>query len=339
MARSSKRRTTTAPPSRGATSQSTRPPSGKGGRGKPGRPGGRPPVEVRPAGLGDWIGGARPQTLPMAIAPVAIGFGASTLHYSPWYEHWARALLCLVVALALQIGVNYANDYSDGIRGTDRDRVGPPRLVGSGRATPKQVLTAALVFFGIGALAGLVVVWRSGQWWLLLVGVVALAAAWFYTGGKRPYGYLPLGELAVLLFFGIVPAVGTAYVLSGQMNVESWVGGVATGLFAAAVLHVNNLRDQTRDAVHGKRTLSVLLGRTGSRILLTALILAPFGILAFYALFYPLAPYVYFGLMIAVPAIVILWTSKTPRELVLVLQLTLLTALLYGLGVAAAVIF
>jgi 1,4-dihydroxy-2-naphthoate octaprenyltransferase len=179
-------------------------------RGKSGRPGGRKPGELRPATLSTWIAGARLQTLLLAIAPVAVGTGAASLELPHWYEHWFRAVLALVVALALQIAVNFANDYSDGIRGIDRNRVGPPRLVGSGRAKPRTVLTVAIVFFAIAAVAGGILVWRSGQWWLLAVGVVCFAAAWFYTGGKHPYGYYALGELAVFVFFGIVPVAGTA---------------------------------------------------------------------------------------------------------------------------------
>jgi len=311
----------------------------KGGHGPSGRPGGRPRADIRPATLGEWIGGARLHTLPLAVVPVVIGFGASTLHYEPWYEHWARAVLCLVVALALQIGVNYANDYSDGIRGTDADRVGPQRLVGSGRAKPRQVLTAALIFFGIAAAAGLLVTWRSGQWWLIAVGAVCILAAWFYTGGKRPYGYLPLGELAVFVFFGLVPTLFTAFVLSGQWPVEAWFGGAAAGFFAAAVLLVNNLRDREHDAVHNKRTLAVLLGKLGSQILFTILLALPFGALAFFWIFYPLAPYVSFALLAAIPAALIAWTYRSGRELVTALQVTTVTAFLYGVGLAAALIF
>ncbi len=310
-----------------------------GGHGRSGRPGGRPRADIRPAGLGDWIVGARLHTLPLSIVPVVIGFGASTLAYEPWYEHWARAVLCLVVALALQIGVNYANDYSDGIRGTDEDRVGPQRLVGSGRAKPRQVLTAALAFFAIAAVAGLVVAWRSGQWWLIAVGAVCILAAWFYTGGKRPYGYLPLGELAVFVFFGLVPALFTAFVLGGQWPAEAWFGGAAAGFFAAAVLLVNNLRDREHDAAHHKRTLAVLLGKLGSQIAFTVLLALPFGALAFFVLFYPYASYVYFALLAAIPAALITWTYRSGRELVTALQVTTVAAFLYGMGLTAALIF
>jgi 1,4-dihydroxy-2-naphthoate polyprenyltransferase len=328
--------------SRGA--QPAKPAAGKG-RGRSGRPGGRPAAEARPATLGTWIAGARPQTLPMAIAAVAIGYGAAT--NTPAFGdvatmHWLRGLGCLVVALALQIAVNYANDYSDGIRGTDANRVGPQRLVGSGRAKPRAVLTVAIVFFAIAAIAGALVVWKSGQWWLLAVGAVCIAAAWFYTGGKRPYGYNALGELAVFIFFGIVPVAGTVFVLSsspaqvGTVTLEGWLGGVAAGAFAAAVLLVNNIRDRERDKVARKRTLSVLIGRVGSLVLYVVLMLVPFGILAGFTLFYDNAGWVFFDALVAVPAIVIVLFAKTPRELVTALQLTLLTALLFGLGLGTA---
>ena len=320
-------------------------PSGTGGRGRSGRPGGRPPAEARPATLGTWIAGARPQTLPLALAAVALGYGAATNTAGfgdVWSGHWLRGLGCLVVAIALQIGVNFANDYSDGVRGTDANRVGPQRLVGSGRARPRTVLTAAIVFFAIAAVAGVLVVWKSGQWWLLAIGAVAIAAAWFYTGGKRPYGYAPFGELAVFLFFGIVPVAGTVFVLSsspeaaGTVNIEGWLAGVAAGAFAAAVLLVNNLRDRDQDRRSGKRTLAVLIGRVPSIVLYAVLMVVPFGLLVFFTLFYLTAGYVYFVALAAVPAIVIVIFAKTPRELVTALQLTLLAALLFGLGLGAA---
>ena len=173
-------------------------------------------MQVQPATLGTWIAGARPQTLALAIAPVALGTGAASLLTENWYDHWVRALLALAVAVALQIGVNYANDYSDGVRGTDRNRVGPPRLVGSGRAKPRHVLIVALVFFALAAAAGATLIILSGQYWLFAVGVVALAAAWFYTGGPKPYGYSGFGEIVVFLFFGAVPVAGTMFTQVGD---------------------------------------------------------------------------------------------------------------------------
>ncbi|HWH97804.1 MAG TPA: 1,4-dihydroxy-2-naphthoate polyprenyltransferase [Pseudolysinimonas sp.] len=298
----------------------------------------------KPATLGTWISGARPQTLVLAIVPVALGTAAAAQVTAHWYDHWVRALLCLAVAVFLQIAVNYANDYSDGVRGTDRDRVGPQRLVGSGRAKPRTVLTVALVFFGLAAVAGGILVWRTEQWWLLAVGAVCLVAGWFYTGGRRPYGYLGLGELAVFVFFGIVPTAGTMFVQVLEVNVEAWLAGAAAGAFAAAVLVANNARDRERDKVHGKRTLAVLLGNVGTRILFVVLVLVPFGILAFFALFYEpgsgsgFAPYVYFASVAALPAILIATTARTAREWVFVLKLTLATSLLYGLGLSAAIV-
>jgi 1,4-dihydroxy-2-naphthoate octaprenyltransferase len=298
----------------------------------------------KPATLGTWISGARPQTLVLSIVPVALGTAAAAQVMPNWYDHWVRALLCLAVAVFLQIAVNYANDYSDGVRGTDRDRVGPQRLVGSGRAKPRTVLVVALVFFALAAVAGAVLVWRTEQWWLLAVGAVCLVVGWFYTGGKRPYGYLGLGEIAVFVFFGIVPTAGAMFVQVLDVNIEAWLAGAAAGAFATAVLVANNARDRERDKVHGKRTLAVLLGNLGTRILYVVLMLAPFGILAFFALFYEpgsgsgFAPYVYFAGIAALPAIVIATTARTPREWVLVMRLTLVTTLLFGLGLAAAIV-
>lgn len=308
-------------------------------RGKSGRPGGRPLVEARPATLGTWILAARPLTLTLAIAPVALGTGAAALALDHWYDHWVRALLCLAVAALLQIGVNYANDYSDGIRGTDNQRQGPARLVGSGRAEPRRVLIAAFVFFGLAALAGLALVVLTQHWWLLAVGAVAIVAGWFYTGGTRPYGYAGLGELVVFVFFGVVAVAGTTFVQIDRVNVEAWLGGVAMGFLAMAVLHVNNIRDREADADAGKRTLAVRVGLLTSRVLYVVFMLVPFGILAFAALFHELAPYVFFALLAAGPAILIVLTARTAREYVTALKLTLLTALLYGVGLGLAFAF
>ncbi len=312
----------------------------RSGKGKSGRPGGRPPgaPQVKPATLGTWISAARPLTLALAVAPVAIGTGAASLHMTHWYEHWVRALLCLAVAAFLQIGVNYANDYSDGVRGTDAHRVGPARLVGSGRAAPKHVLITALVFFGLAAVAGLALVVLTQHWWLLALGALAIVVAWFYTGGKRPYGYMAgVAELAVFVFFGLAAVAGTTFVQVGTVNAEAWIGGVAAGLFAVAVLHVNNLRDRAQDAVAGKRTLAVRMGDLPGRILYALLMLAPFGILVFFALFHDLAPYVYFALLAGAPAVLIVLTARTAKEFVLALKLTLLTAFVYGVGLGVAI--
>lgn len=289
------------------------------------------PAKVKPATASDWVSGARLRTLPLAIAPVALGTGAAIVASGPGIFHPVRALLALVVALCLQIGVNYANDYSDGIRGTDTYRIGPARLTGSGAAKPRTVLTVALAFFALAALAGLALAILTQQWWLLIVGAAAIGAAWFYTGGKKPYGYYGLGELFVFVFFGLVATLGTIYVQVGTVNTESWLGGIAIGLIACAVLMVNNLRDVAPDRAAGKRTLAVLIGNVAGRIVFCFFLLAPFAVVAFFSIFYPLAYFTYFVLLLAVPACLITVTAKTSREFVIALQLTSFGALAYGL--------
>src|SRR6478672_10714273 len=194
-----------------------------------------------------WIQGARLRTLPAAIAPVLIGSAAA---YEMDSFILLNAVLAALVALLLQIGVNYSNDYSDGVRGTDEDRVGPLRLVGSGAARPKQVLAAALGSFLVAA--------AVTSWWLLLVGAFAILAAWFYTGGKNPYGYRALGEISVFVFFGLVAVVGTAYVQLEGLPWAVWVASVPVGLLSCSMLVVNNLRDIPTDREAGKRTLAVV---------------------------------------------------------------------------------
>lgn len=297
------------------------------------------PAKVQPATFGDWVSGARVRTLPLAVAPVLLGTGAAMVASGPGVYHWVRALLALAVALCLQIGVNYANDYSDGIRGTDAFRVGPARLTGSGRAKPRDVLTVALVFFGLAAVAGLVLVIRSGEWWLLAVGAIAIVAAWFYTGGRKPYGYFGLGELVVFVFFGLVATAGTTYVQVNTVNIESWLSAVGIGLIACAVLMVNNIRDITPDKAAGKRTLAVLIGSTASRVAFCVFLLAPFLIVGFFTLFYAAAYLTFFALLLAIPACIITVTAKTSAELILALKLTSFTGLVYGILLGAAFAF
>ncbi|MGO1694151.1 MAG: 1,4-dihydroxy-2-naphthoate polyprenyltransferase [Arthrobacter sp.] len=211
-----------------------------------------------------WIEGARLRTLPMAIAPVIIGTAAA---FGVAGEvHWIRAGLAALVSLLLQIGVNYANDYSDGIRGTDDVRVGPLRLTGSGAAKPGRVKAAAFGCFAAAAVAGLALVVLSEAWPLLLVGVAAIFAAWGYTGGDRPYGYQGLGEVFVFLFFGLVATLGTTFTQVLELPATAWVGACATGLIATALLMANNVRDIPTDREVGKRTLAVRLGDDGARI-------------------------------------------------------------------------
>lgn len=220
-----------------------------------------------------WVQGARPRTLPNAVAPVLVGTGGAigTGALKPGY-----AVLALLVAVAMVIGVNYANDYSDGARGTDENRVGPLRLVGSGLASPDAVRTMALAWLSLAALAGVLLVSLSRQWWLLAIGAICLLGAWFYTGGRHPYGYLGLGEVAVFVFFGPVAVLGTAYVQSGPPNALTLVAAVGVGMLSCSVLVANNLRDIGSDAEAGKRTLAVLLGDTYTRWLYTALLGIPF---------------------------------------------------------------
>ncbi|WP_181311835.1 1,4-dihydroxy-2-naphthoate polyprenyltransferase [Nocardioides campestrisoli] len=220
--------------------------------------------------LADWVAGARLRTLPAAVAPVLAGTGVAT--YADGLVWW-KALLALVVSLALQVGVNYANDYSDGIRGTDEDRVGPMRLVGSGRAAPGAVKRAAFACFGVAGVAGLVLA-ATTAWWLVAVGVVCIVAAWFYTGGKKPYGYLGLGEVMVFVFFGLVAVIGTTYVQTQTWEWPALYAGVGMGALACAILVTNNLRDIPTDREVGKMTLAVRLGEERTRWFYVLLVLA-----------------------------------------------------------------
>jgi 1,4-dihydroxy-2-naphthoate octaprenyltransferase len=220
------------------------------------------------ASVAQWISGARPRTLPNAVAPVIAGTGAAA-----WLGSavWWKALLALVVALALIVGVNYANDYSDGIRGTDDDRAGPMRLVGSRLATPRSVLTAAVTSLAVGAAAGLALALASAPW-LIAVGAACIAGAWLYTGGSKPYGYAGFGEVAVFVFFGLVAVLGTQYTQALRVD---WVGlalAVSIGALSSAVLVANNLRDIPTDAQSGKITLAVRLGDARTRLLYQALL-------------------------------------------------------------------
>lgn len=217
-----------------------------------------------------WLVGARPRTLPAAVVPVAVG---AALCAGESGAIWWRAILALGVSLLLQVGVNYANDYSDGIRGTDDQRVGPTRLVASGLAPAGRVKAAALVAFAGAAVLGFVLAW-STTWWLLAVGVAALAAGWFYTGGRHPYGYLGFGEIFVFVFFGLVATVGTTYVVLERLPALSWLLGSAVGSLACALLVVNNLRDIPTDAAVGKKTLAVRLGDASTRRLYLGLMVA-----------------------------------------------------------------
>ena len=223
------------------------------------------------ATLRQWLDGARPRTLPAAISPVLVGsgFAAYAGAFAP-----ARAMLALIVALGLQVGVNYANDYSDGIKGTDRVRVGPVRLVGQELASPAAVRAAAWLSMLVAMGAGLALVLLTQAWWLLAVGVACVLAAWLYTGGPAPYGYRGLGEVFVFCFFGIVPVLGTMYVQAGSVTAAAALASAAIGFVTCDVLVANNLRDIPTDTASGKRTLAVRLGDARTRVLYLALLVA-----------------------------------------------------------------
>ena len=215
-----------------------------------------------------WVTGARLRTLPAAIAPVLVATAYAGSNWDP-----LRALSALLVSLALQIGVNYANDYSDGIRGTDDSRIGPVRLTASGLATPKSVRNAAIISFLVAALIGLTLA-AATSWWIILVGALAINAAWGYTGGSNPYGYKGLGEISVFLFFGVVATVGTYYVQTEELNLQILIISIPMGALACAILAINNLRDRAQDEIVGKKTLAVRLGDKGARRLYMALLIS-----------------------------------------------------------------
>ena len=234
------------------------------------------------ATTGQWVAGARPKTLPAAIVPVAVG--SAVAYFNGFavdtFPASIRIELALIVALALQIGVNYANDYSDGIRGTDEVRVGPVRLVGQGLAKASDVKKAALLSFLIACVAGLALVLLTQAWWMLIVGVAAVASAWFYTGGPRPYGYAGLGEVFVFVFFGLVAVVGTTFVLTMQIQLVAVILAIPVGLLACALLVTNNLRDIPGDTVVGKHTLAVRMGDARTREVYGFCLWVPFGFVA-----------------------------------------------------------
>jgi 1,4-dihydroxy-2-naphthoate octaprenyltransferase len=282
-----------------------------------------------------WLEGARPRTLPAAVAPVAAGTGAAA---AAGAAVWSRALLALVVALALQVGVNYANDYSDGIRGTDDDRVGPFRLTGSGAARARSVKLAAFACFGVAALAGLVLVVVSASWWLLVAGALAILAAWYYTGGTRPYGYAGLGEVFVFVFFGLVAVLGTAYTQSGRLTWPAWAAAVGVGSLACALLVANNLRDIPTDAAVGKRTLAVRLGDRRTRMLYVGLLVLALALVVAVAPAHPWALLALASVVLLVPAARRVGGGDRGLALIAVLQQTgrgeLVYGVLLGLGLA-----
>ncbi|MEU2347234.1 1,4-dihydroxy-2-naphthoate polyprenyltransferase [Modestobacter sp. NPDC049651] len=281
-----------------------------------------------------WLEGARPRTLPAALAPVFVGTGAAAALDG---FRLGPALLALVVALALQVAVNYANDYSDGKRGTDADRVGPMRLVGSGAASPRQVLVAAAIAFAVAGVAGLALAAVS-SWWLVAVGAASIVAAWTYTGGPIPYGYRALGEVFVFVFFGLVAVVGTTFGQTESLDGLAFAAAVPIGLCSVALLVVNNLRDVHGDAAVGKRTLAVLLGEQRTRIAYTALLVVAFVVVVLIGLARPWALLALVALPLAVPPVrTVLGGGRGPvliGALKATGQLTLAMGVLLGVGLA-----
>ncbi len=308
-----------------------------------------------------WLAATRPRTLPAAIAPVMVGWAVAfaethgtggsfgwfayapltTATYRPFQTlHTGVALLAMVVAVALQVGVNYSNDYSDGIRGTDDVRMGPVRLVGQGLAPASQVKFAAFAAFGLAAITGLGVVLITGQWVLIAVGTLAIISAWFYTGGKNPYGYAGLGEVFVFVWFGLVAVQGTVYVMLDRTTALGWLLGVGAGALSCALLVTNNLRDVPTDALMGKRTLAVRLGERNSRITYIALIWAAL-VTPILAIAAGETPWLALSLAAAISAHKPGWAvirGASGRDLLPVLAGTGRTLLVWALSIAAALV-
>lgn len=289
-----------------------------------------------PTGAALWIAGARPKTLPAAIVPVAVGTAAVA---SETFIAW-RAAAAMIVALALQVATNYANDYSDGIRGTDDDRVGPLRLVGSGAASPGAVKRAIFASFGVAGIVGLILSLVVNPW-LLVVGLFSIAAGWFYTGGSKPYGYLGLGEVFVFVFFGLVATIGSAYVQTEAVSGLATVLAIPVGVFATALLIINNLRDREGDAEVGKNTLAVRMGDRNTRTFFTATMLGAFVLIALTAGLSsrPGLLLGLIGLVTAGSAVRTVISGAVGRDLIPVLEATGKTQLLAGLAMTVGLLF
>ena len=285
-----------------------------------------------------WINGARPRTLPAAIAPVLVGAACARANVSSATSSvdWLNIFYALLVSLSLQVAVNYANDYSDGVRGTDRQRVGPMRLVGSASKSAKAVKLAAFIAFGVAALFGFVLA-STTSWWLLLVGVACFAAGWFYTGGSKPYGYYGFGELFVFIFFGVVATTGTTYVAIETVSSVSLIASITVGCLACALLVVNNLRDIPGDTESGKKTLAVRIGDLRTRQFYYFLLFASAVAIVILSLNRLSSLLGLFGLISALPAIRKIQRGASGKDLIPVLGITgrtqMLTAILLSIGI------
>ena len=284
-----------------------------------------------------WIQGARPKTLPAAIAPVVVGSACAHLENS-MQNNWLNSVFALIVSLALQVAVNFANDYSDGIRGTDKDRVGPLRLVGSGAKKPADVKKATFLAFGVAAVFGFVLA-ATTSWWLLLVGVLCFLAGWFYTGGKHPYGYLGFGEAFVFIFFGVVATMGTTFVINQQLTLVSFLASVVVGCLACALLAVNNLRDIAGDATSNKRTLAVRIGESGARKFYILLFIVAGCAVVSIALLHPAAMIAMLGLAVAIKPIRRVYSGATGADLINVLVMTGRVQILVAIALSVGLLF
>lgn len=286
--------------------------------------------------VAQWVSGARPRTLSAAVVPVAIGACVASRSVDVDVTFASRTAAALLVSLALQIAVNFANDYSDGIRGTDATRSGPMRLVGSGVASAAAVKNAAFLSFGVAAVAGLFLASQT-TWWLIAVGLASIVAAWTYTGGPRPYGYAGLGEVFVFVFFGLLATAGSFYVTTEDVSLLAVVSGAVSGFLSVALLVVNNIRDIENDRLSGKMTLAVRLGNSRSRTLYSGCYVAAGAMILLAAREVPLALLGLVGLLAALPAVSTVRAASSPRDLVSALGMTsrvqLVVGLLYSTGI------
>ena len=294
-------------------------------------------MDKQPRGMQLWILGARPRTLPAAFVPVIVAFGQAISQQTDQQKMWLNGIFALVVSVSLQVGVNYANDYSDGIKGTDNARVGPVRLVGSGLVPARSVKLAAFIAFGIAACFGLLIALTTTLW-LLPIGAVSIAAGWLYTGGPKPYGYFGFGELFVFVFFGLVATCGSVYAITQTIDRESWLAASVVGLLACALLVINNLRDIPGDTQSNKKTLAVRIGDHKTRQLFYALFLLVAAMIAVIGAGDRSVLFALLGMVWVVPAIKVVAAKARGRELIPVLGATgkaqLVVGVLLAIGLA-----